>query len=198
MNEITRLPQRPTTHTADGWPRIAWTHEDLDRMVEAGPLREEDRVEVVDGEIMPRSLKGVRHEHIRHLLADRLYRMLPKHLILLVEPGWRPAKSSYVEPDLLVVPKAGRVIETPGAGALLAIEIAATSPRLDTSLKRHLYPRLSLPEYWVISASTLATRVYARPADGGYLDGRTVASDQTLVPSLVPEIAVRLADLGIE
>ena len=49
MNEHARHLTDTTTRAADGWPRKAWTHYDLDRMTEAGLIGPDEHVELIDG-----------------------------------------------------------------------------------------------------------------------------------------------------
>lgn len=67
MSEPTTNPPA-TSRAADGWPRRAWTHYDLDRMAEAGLIGPDERVELIDGEIVPSPAKGYRHERVRDAL----------------------------------------------------------------------------------------------------------------------------------
>ena len=64
MNEMAREPRktRPTTQAADGVPRMRWTLTEFERLIEVGILTEEDRVELIQGELVPMASKGNRHE----------------------------------------------------------------------------------------------------------------------------------------
>jgi Uma2 family endonuclease len=198
MNEIARPPPRGTTQAAEGLPRIKWTHHDLDRMVEAGLLREHDDLELIGGEIVPMSPKGSRHERIRIVLTDSMYRRLPAGLHLMNEPGWRPEPDAYFEPDILVAPASRANMEIPTAEVLLLIEIADSSWSYDSTAKRDAYARLGVRDYWIIRASDLITRVHRDPSASGYTHVDELNATHTLTPILVPEIAVRLADLRID
>jgi hypothetical protein len=58
-------PWRPTTQAADGLPRRRWMVAEIEKMAEDGYFRDDERFELVGGEIVPMSPKGVRHEMIR-------------------------------------------------------------------------------------------------------------------------------------
>ena len=50
MNELSSPPRMlPTTQAAEGLPRLRWTNSDLDRLIDAGVLTEDDRVELIGG-----------------------------------------------------------------------------------------------------------------------------------------------------
>src|ERR1700704_6363306 len=72
MNEIfTPAPRRPTTQAADGLPRWCWTVAEIEKMAATGIFHENERFELLGGEIVPMSPKGRRHEIVRIELADR-------------------------------------------------------------------------------------------------------------------------------
>ena len=196
MTELpTDLPA--TTRAADGWPRKAWTHYDLDRMVEAGLIPRNEHVELIDGEIIPMPAKGQRHERVRLAMNRWLSRRLAEDKDIYPELGWRPAIRDYLEPDFLIVPRRVVPPQFPGTDVLLAIEIADTSHAYDTTIKRDRYAVLGVHEYWVIHAWELTTRVHRGLGAGGYCEVAEHARSVLLTPTLVPEVALRLDDLEI-
>ncbi len=197
MNQAPRNLGPATTRAADGWPRKAWTHHDLDRMTEAGLFGPDEHVELIDGEIVPMPAKGVRHERLRLVLNDWLYRHTGQDKVVLPEIGWRPEPRVYLEPDFLIVARGVVPPEFPGSNVLLAIEIADTSFEFDTTIKRVRYAALGVREYWVVHAWELKTHVHRALTEQGYSEVEEHAAAVPLVPTLIPEIVVRLADLRI-
>ena len=199
MNELSPQPKvRPTTQAAEGVPRLRWTLAEFERLTELGIFTEDDRIELIGGELVPMSPKGNRHENVKAVLADWMYRRLLQGLLLTMELGWRPNDDTYLEPDILVyrsVPDPSRV---PPSEVLLAIEIAVSSLAYDTGRKAQIYAALGVPDYWVIDAATLTTRVHREPSAGGYARVIEVPRSETLVPLMVAPIAVRLADLRLD
>jgi Uma2 family endonuclease len=199
MNELSPEPRiRPTTQAAEGVPRLRWTLAEFDRLTELGVFTEDDRIELIGGELVPMSPKGNRHENVKTLLSNWMYRSLPQDLLLAVELGWRPDDANYLEPDILIfnsAPNPGRV---PPSEVLLAIEIAVSSLAYDTGRKSEVYAMLGVPEYWVIEATTLTTRVHREPSAGGYARIAEVRRTETLTPLMVAPIAVRLDDLRLD
>jgi Uma2 family endonuclease len=199
MNEHSPQPRvRPTTQAAEGVPRLRWTLPEFERLTELGIFTEDDRIELIGGELVPMSPKGNRHENVKAALADWMYRRLPLGLLLTMELGWRPNDDTYLEPDVLVyrsVPEPSRV---PPTEVLLAIEIAVSSLAYDTGRKAQIYAALGVPEYWVIDAVALNTRVHREPSPQGYARVAEVPRSEAMVPLMVAPIAVKLADLRLD
>ena len=199
MNEITRQPKiRPTTQAAEGVPRLRWTLAEFERLAEVGILTEEDRVELIGGELVPMSPKGSRHELVRDELTNWLMRRIPDTLRLSSEIGWRPGGDVYVEPDLLIYPGLFKGVTVPAPEVVLAIEIAHSSFKFDTTTKAHNYAALGVSEYWVVNAQTLVTRVHREPRADGYGSVVEVAPGEVLTPLLAPSLALKLLDLSVE
>ncbi len=203
MNEIARPPrsQHATTQTADGLPRLKWTLEEFERLSELGFFggidRERERLELVDGELLPMHAKGGRHEWVRGELQNHLAEILPKGYRLYNEPGWRPGGDLYLEPEMIVCKAGFRADEVPPSEVLLLVEVADSSLAYDTKLKARIYSGLGVREYWVVNAKTLETIVHLEPGEHGYGKISTAAPSQTLAPLALPALSLSLGTLTL-
>ncbi len=71
-------------------------------MIESGLLTEDDRVELIEGELVPMAAKGNRHELVKTELINWMFRRLAADEMLAVELGWRPGGDLYIEPDVVI------------------------------------------------------------------------------------------------
>src|SRR5829696_3051296 len=94
------------TNAAEGLPRRRFTVAELERMTAAGILEEDERVELIGGEIVPMSPKGNQHEILKAALTVYWARKLPADLMLVTETTSRLATDTYLEPDFVFYPKA--------------------------------------------------------------------------------------------
>jgi Uma2 family endonuclease len=189
---------RPTTRAADGLPRWSWTVAEIERMAAGGYFRDEDRFELVGGEIVPMSPKGRRHEIVREALAFRLSRAAPEGVFVVSEPQFNLAEDTYAVPDILVRPAAIKTPDLRGADALLVVEIADTSLAYDLQTKASLYASHGVREYWVINAATLVTKLHTQPSGATYATITEIAPGALIAPALVPALAVSLAALDLD
>jgi hypothetical protein len=70
------------TTAAEGFPRRAFTVEDVRRMIEVGVIHEDERFELVDGEIVMMAAKVIAHERVKSALNIAVVRALPDHLTI--------------------------------------------------------------------------------------------------------------------
>ena len=197
MNELSRHPRmRPTTQAAEGVPRLRWTLEEFERLGELGIFTEDDRIELIGGELVPMSPKGNRHEVIRGAILNWLRRELPTQYDLHVEPGWRVG-GNYCEPDFLIGPLGCNPTSVSPENVVLLVEVAHWSLRFDTTIKASMYASLGAREYWVVNARTLVTRVHRDPSPRGYGSVVDIGASEILTPLIVPSLALKLDDLAI-
>lgn len=196
MNQHLPRPPRLPTQAAEGLPRWRWTVADLDRLVKLGIIEEDDKVELIGGELVPMSPTGIEHETIGTDVAEWFRANVPKQLIVKTELKWRPDEDTYCEPDIAIFPRALRpVSKVPAVEMLLLVEIADSSLNKDTNTKAALYSRLGVREYWVVDVASQTTHVYLAPSATGYGRKRKVPRNRTLKPTLLPGISLRLSDL---
>jgi Uma2 family endonuclease len=196
----TRAQNRPAASPS---PQLHWsertdlTLDDIEALVQANAFTEYDRLELIDGKLVPMAAKGRRHEVVREELADWLTRNAPTDVFVTSEPQLNLADKLFRLPDILLRP---RSIKTPfvrGPDTLLVIEVADTSLPSDIKTKSAIYAAHGVREYWVINAATLMTTVHLAPSASGYGRINEVASNQKLVPALVPALLVQLDQLDI-
>ena len=179
-------------------PRRAWKIDEIEAMVRAGIIAENERFELIGGEIVPMSPKGIWHENVKRALAKHWYKALPPDLELLTETTLRIAPTEFREPDFLLWPSAVPVAELSPAHVMLAVEVADSSLDYDLGAKAAFYASLGLRDYWVVDAKRLVTRIHREPEAGGYAVTTDFGPDARLVPLLLSGLAVTLTDLGLK
>jgi Uma2 family endonuclease len=159
---------------ADGPARRAFTVDDVARMIGAGILGEDERFELVEGDIVMMAAKGIAHERIKSALLVAIARTLPDDLTMGVEVTLRLTDMTMLEPDIAVFPKAlfrksstGFARLEPGE-ARLVIEVAVSSLAYDRGLKAKIYAHHRVQEFWVIDATKGITWVHTGPAGDGW------------------------------
>ena len=165
-------------------------------MVAAGVMEEDERVELIGGELVPMSPKGNQHEVVKVALIDRWYRARPDEVLLAPETTFRLSEDTYLEPDVVVYPSAMEPKDLSGPSVLLVVEIADSSRRYDMGRKAKLYASFGVRELWVIDAVKLTARVFHEPGADGYGQARDFAGAERIAPLFAPEVfALRLDEL---
>lgn len=195
-----QLPQafeRPVPHTtqaAEGLLRRRFTVADVEAMVAAGIMDPKERVELIGGELVPMSAKGIRHERLKTFINMELARKLPEPLAFTPETTFRLSEDTFVEPDFVVYENPAALDGLNGPSSLLAIEVGDSSLAYDRGRKASIYAAFGVRELWVIDAVRLETRVFLEPAPLGYRRVADFRTEATLTPIAVPALAIALSD----
>jgi Uma2 family endonuclease len=204
MNEIARFIPKPhaTTQTAGGIPRLKWTLEDFEHLLQPGFFGghgcPRERLELIDGDLVPMNGKGVHYERVRGKLTMYLDRALPADFDVYGEPGWRPGgdRDLEPEPEIIICKAASDPSTVPPTQVPVLIEVADSSLAYDTGVNAHLDATLGVQEYWVVDANRLTTRIRLDPSETDYTAITNHSATEPLPPRKLPSLTVRLADLG--
>jgi Uma2 family endonuclease len=189
------------TTAAEGFPRRAFTVGDISRMIGAGVIGEDEKFELIEGEIVMMAAKGIAHELIKSALTVAVVRALPDHLTIGVEAMLRLTDTIMLEPDIAVFPKelfrkssAGFAQLDPGEASLV-IEVAASSLAYDKGLKARLYARHRVKEFWVIDAEERIAWVHTNPSDDRWTSIVKYGPEDVLTALALPSLSIRLSDI---
>jgi len=195
MNVV--VPPR-STRAADGLWRRRFTVAEIEAMVHAGILDEDERVELIHGELVPMSPKGSRHEIFKAALNRRWQKLCPDDVQITPETTFRLSEDTYLEPDFVVYPSEVGIVGIAGENVLLVVEVADTSTRYDRGRKAQLYAEFGVQEFWAIDAVKMTTRVFRAPSANGYADKRDFKASETISPLLAQQVfALRLDELKL-
>ncbi len=168
------------------------------RMAEASILTEEDRVELIAGQIVAMSPIGSRHAACVKRLNLLLGKMIGDSMLLGVQDPIALDAYSEPEPDLVLLRPRADFYATahPAAGdVLLAIEVADTSASYDREVKVPLYAQAGIPEVWLIDLQQGRIEVYARPQGNAYQQRIQVAANDAFTSPTVAGLTLAAADL---
>ncbi len=165
-------------------------------MIDAGVFVPDDRVELIQGEILVISPEKSRHAAAIDLVAEALRKAFGTtgHTVRIQHPiALEP--DSEPEPDLAVVGGSPRdYVDAHPTTALLVVEVADTSLSFDRTTKRALYARAGI-EYWIVNLVDSCVEAHRRPSDGAYRSVTSHVAPEKLTPTTLPDAMIPVADL---
>ena len=174
--------------------RYRFTVDEYDRLGEAGILGEDDRVELIDGEIVMMTPIGVRHAAGANRLNRLLVRLYGDAGIVQVQNPIVLDQRSEPQPDLSVLlPRDDFYFDRhpQPEDVFLAIEVADTSIGYDRRVKVPLYASAGIAEMWIFDAGGELVDVYRKPFPGGYAERRTYRRGERIpLPGIDAELEV--------
>ncbi|MBI4338509.1 MAG: Uma2 family endonuclease [Chloroflexi bacterium] len=178
--------------------RRAFTVDDYHKMVEAGILTEDDRVELICGEIIEMAPIGSRHaacvKGLNHLFATQL----GGRVVIGIQDPIQASEHSEPQPDVSILrPRSDRYVSahpTP-ADIFLLLEVSDSTLAYDRDIKLLLYARASVPEVWLLDLAARRVEAYRSPSPNGYLEIRHAYSGDALTPAAFPEVSFAIDDM---
>jgi Uma2 family endonuclease len=178
--------------------RRRFTRAEYYRMVEVGILREDDRIELIKGEIVEMSPIGRRHNAFVGNLTQLLVTRLAGRAIVWVQSSIALSEDTGPQPDFVVLRRGAVSYKDRDAwaeDALMVIEVADGSLAYDRSTKRRLYAEAGIPEHWVVDCTAETLEVHRGPSPAGYRDVSLVAGAATLRLQAFPDVEPRTTDI---
>jgi Uma2 family endonuclease len=190
-------------HPAEEFPpHRLFTAEDISRMIEAGVLTEDERIELIEGEIVVMAAKHAAHEYIKSTLNIAFARIVPDGLFVSIEGTLQLARDILVEPDIAIITRSvyqgePRAFAQPRPqDILLLVEVVASSLTYDRRIKARLYARHGIREFWVIDANERITWVHTGPSGDGWSSIVERGPHETLTTPALPTFAIKLGEIG--
>jgi hypothetical protein len=192
------LTEIPTSPAPPEPPRKRWTRKEC-ATLELSGLLDEQRVELVEGELISKAGKKRPHVNALTLMQTWLVQVFGPRFVnaeapIDVAPGDNPTNEP--EPDLIVLKQdLSHFTSNPRAQDLrLVVEIAATSLNFDLTVKAALYARAEVFEYWVLDVVGRRLLVHRNPRSGAYADIFVYGEHERVSPLAAPDALFRVAD----
>lgn len=163
------------------------------RMAEAGVFSPDDRVELIEGEIVKVSPVGSRHAAcVRRL--DALLNRAAGHVVQVsVQSPVRLSNFSEPQPDIVLLEPRddfyANAHPTP-ADVLLIIEVSETSVEYDRGIKLPLYARAEIPQVLIVNLLGGVVEIYAEPVDGAYYKFMRVQRGESVDILRIPNLSI--------
>ena len=178
--------------------RRRFTVDQYEAMGRAGILGEDDRVELLEGEIVEMTPIGARHAECVNTLCFLFVTALGRRATVSVQNPVRIDESSEPQPDLaLLGHRVGeRAARTPEPqDVLLVIEVADTTQVYDRQVKVPLYASAGIPEVWLVDLQAHTLTSWLDPVGRRYERTRILREGDSVSPTLVPDVSLSVAEI---
>ena len=173
--------------------RRLFTVHEYYKMAQAGILHEDDRVELIEGEIVEMAPIGSRHAACVNRLNSTLSQSLGERAIVGVQNPIRLSEHSEPQPDLALLRAHPDFYSDAHPGpedVLLVIEVADTTEDYDRGVKMPLYARSGILEAWLVDLAGGIIEVYRGPTPEGYQEVQRVQRGEGISVQAFPDVAL--------
>jgi Uma2 family endonuclease len=178
--------------------RRRFTVDDYHRMAKAGILHEDDRVELLDGEIIEMAPIGSRHAATVNRMGRLFNVEAAGRYIVSVQNPVRLSQHSEPQPDLVLLRYRQDEYEsvTPGPeDILLVVEVADSTVVSDRRVKLPQYTRAGIPEAWLVNLPRSSIEVHREPRNGRYQQMTVYRRGDSITLSTISDLTVSVDDI---
>lgn len=174
-----------------------FTVDEFHRMAETGILSPDDRVELINGEIVEMTPMGPRHASRTRAIRNWLDRLVGNEAVVSMQ---LPVSLGFAEPypDVSVARWREDLYEeahpTPEQ-VLLLVEVADSTILFDRNVKREMYAQAGIAEYWVVDLPRDAVAVFRSPESGRYTETRDYRRGESFVSPALGGREVKVEDV---
>jgi Uma2 family endonuclease len=178
--------------------RRLFTADEYFQMIEAGILAADDRVELIEGEILEMPPRAPNHNASTAILNRLL--VLGIRLRGFILPGGtiRLSTKSAPAPDIVVLrphPRKYRDRYAEPEDVLLLVEVSDSSLRRDRELKLPIYARAGINEYWIVNIRDEILEVYKKPTGSAYATAEQFPRPESVTPSAFPDLHLAVDEI---
>jgi Uma2 family endonuclease len=170
-------------------PKRRFTADEYQRMAQTGILSDDDRVELMDGEVVALTPIGPRHNASVNRAARAMFAAVGDSAIVQVQGSVRLDAFHEPEPDIVLLRPREDFYSSqlPGpADILLVVEIAEASFEYDRDIKAGAYAASRIPEYWLVDLRDNSLTCHTDPAANGYHTLQIRHRGESVTPRSLP------------
>ena len=171
---------------------------DFHKVGDAGVFAPDERVELIEGELVAMPPIGPAHASLVDDVAGALFEAIGKRAVIRVQGPVRLSDRSEPQPDIALLRSREdryRTAHPEPGDTLLAIEVADSTLIHDRDVKGPLYAKHGVPETWLIDVQGERLIVYRQPSERGYAREFVQRPPGTLEPVSFPDVTVDLSVL---
>ncbi|MCC8998082.1 MAG: Uma2 family endonuclease [Candidatus Contendobacter sp.] len=176
-------------------PHRHWiTVEEYHQMGEAGIFGEDDRLELLEGELFDMAPIGSMHVSTLNRFVHLLYPARDQAIVSVQNPV--ALSDSEPQPDIALLKLGNYWDRLPTAeDVLLLIEVADSTAQHDREKKIPLYARCGIVETWLVDVKAKRVEIYREPSPEGYRALLIRGERDCVAPLALPGITIALAEL---
>ena len=178
--------------------RHLFTTTEYHKLLETGFFTEDDRVELIDGEIITMSPIGPKHAASVKRLIAFLNRKISAAMLIGAQDPITLNEFSAPQPDISILNFRDDYYASghpEPEDTLIAIEVADSSVEYDRQVKIPKYAEAGIPEAWLIDLINDRIEIYALPAEGIYQEIRIVLRHQKIISRTLPQLELKAEDI---
>ena len=176
--------------------RRRFTVDEYFTLAEAGILRKEERVELIDGEIIVMSPINDPHRQSVNWVGRLLTIPLGDRAMVQVQATVVLNDATAPEPDIAVIRlrSINDLVTVTPEEIYFLVEVADSSLAFDRGTKLARYAAAGIPEVWIANLVDTQVEAHSNPVDGVYQNTVIIHAGATISPQAFPDVTLAVSD----
>ena len=177
--------------------RLRFSVDEYYKMIELGMLKDYEKAEIIDGELIQKMTIGDKHAAVVNKLTRLFVKNVSDDILVSVQNPLRLSDFNEPEPDLVLAdltkydgnrhPRPEEVI--------LLVEVSDSTLKYDRDFKIPLYAEAGIPEVWIINLPNNIIEIHQKPSIGLYQLVKIFQSDEIANSEKLPDLLIPVKDI---
>ncbi len=170
--------------------RLRFSVDEYYKMIELGLLKDYEKAEIIEGELIPKMTIGDRHALVVDLLNRFFAKTLSDTIRIGIQNPLRISKYNEPEPDIVLsdLTKYDGKRHPRPAEVILVVEVSDATLKYDRDVKLKLYAEAGIAEVWIVNLKKDSIEVHQNPFDDIYRTTRIFKAGETVKSEVLPDL----------
>ena len=177
--------------------RLRFSVDDYYKMIELGMLKDYERAEIIDGELVRKMSVGDRHAYVVDILNRFFNKSLTDDILIRIQNPLRLTDYDEPQPDIVLADLTkydGKRHPRP-AETILVVEVSDSTLKYDRDVKMPLYAEAEIPEVWIVNLQNEIIEVHQQPSVGIYQLAKIFKRGEMVESAVLPNLALEVDSL---
>lgn len=177
--------------------RLRFSVDEYYKMIELGLLKDYERAEIIEGELIKKMTVGNRHAFVVDVLTRYFVKNVSDDVRVRIQNPIRLSDFTEPEPDLVLADLTkfdGKRHPRPDE-ILLVVEVSDSTLKYDRETKLSLYGEAQIPEVWIVNLPKNIVEIHQKPSDGVYQFVKIFKRGERIVSEMLPGLSIATDEL---
>jgi Uma2 family endonuclease len=177
--------------------RLRFTVDEYYKMIELGMLKDYEKAEIIEGELIQKMPIGDRHASIVNKLNRFLVKNVSDDVLVSNQNPVRLSDFNEPEPDIVLadLTKYDGERHPRPAEILLVIEVSDSTLKYDRNTKLALYAEAEIPEVWIVNLPNDIIEIHTKPSNGIYQLTKIFQRGETVESEKLPALKLKVDEI---
>jgi Uma2 family endonuclease len=172
--------------------RLRFKVDEYYKMIELGMLKDYEKAEIIEGELIKKMTIGNRHAAIVDFLTKFFVKNVSDNILVRIQNPVRLSDYDEPEPDVALADLGkydGKRHPRPSE-IILIVEVSDSTLKYDRDVKLALYAEAEIPEVWIVNLPNDIIELHQKPSVGIYQLAKIFKRGETVISEILPDLSI--------